>query len=619
MNTSHTPAEPLKFTCPRCNQTVTATDGQAGTRTQCPHCQQTIKVPGTPSSPINTGRQGRVQVVTRGGAQTRELTLVCTHCQTPLQAHLDQVGQTITCSDCLESILVEPPSSTAPSEPPVQAADESQNPQQPSSVAVQPDAGPPPDRQSGSDASESDTSESDASPDADDFDDYSLEELDTQPWQSTPAAAKTRRDESATSAEADDDEYKLADLDETPPPAKTNIPENDSRIISIGEEAEEEIVAMEAVNKPSSRQPPAPVTPDSNAVTEVNPNEEFGILCRLCGTRIYVRIRDVGQEVKCPDCHSQNLIDKPKTARRKRPTTDHTESDHLDLVKLQPETEVARPENQEMRKMAQQTLQQAREKKPTYFKEEQPGLEVETPPIVLLKFLLNPHTIGYWVILSVGVTILASCFYFAINPPGQDLNASIAKVIWVSFWILTSVSGCLAIGFLSVTLLTIAGETTNGTLNIEHWPPVTGFLDWALDTLYVVNSAVIAALPGAIIAAPLIFFEVPMWISLVPVALSVSVLFSILFASMLENRSCFNPVALPIWRSLKANTSCWTMFYMAGPIMLIGAYAIGCGYAFGSILANGFISAGIVGLLFVYFRLLGWVIWKVREQIATEE
>ena len=613
MNTSHTPAEPLKFTCPRCNQTVTATDGQAGTRTQCPHCQQTIKVPGTPSSPINTGRQGRVQVVTRGGSQTHELTLVCTHCQTPLQAHLDQVGQTITCSECLESILVEAPSSPSPSQPPVQATGESRNPQHPRSEAEQTDAGNPSDRQSGSNASGSD-----ANPDADDFDDYSLEEVDTQPWQSTPAAPKTRRGDSATSAETDDDEYKLADLDKTPSPAKTNIPENDSRTISVGEDAEEEIVAMEAVNKPSSRQPPAPVTPDNSAVTEVNPNEEFGILCRLCGTRIYVRIRDVGQEVKCPDCHSQNLIDKPKTARRKRPATAYTESDHLDLVKLQPETEVARPENQEMRKMAQQTLQQAREKSPAYFKEEQPGLELETPPIVLLKFLLNPHTFGYWGILSVGVTILASCFYFAINPPGQDLNASIAKVIWISFWILTSVSGCLTIGFLSVTLLTIAGETSTGTLNIEHWPPVTGFLDWALDTLYVVNSAVIAALPGAIITAPLIFFEVRMWISLFPVALSASALFSIPFASMLENRSCFNPVALPIWRSLKANASCWTVFYLAGPIMLIGAYAIGCGYAFGNILANGFISAGIVGLLFVYFRLLGWVIWKVREQIATE-
>ena len=209
MNTSHTPAEPLKFTCPRCNQTVTATDAQAGTRTQCPHCQQTIKVPGTPSSPINTKGQDRVQVVTSWGSQTGELTLVCTHCQTPLQAHLDQVGQTITCSECLESILVELPSSTAPSEPPVQAADESQNPQQPSSAAVQPDAGNPADRQSGADAS----------PDEDDFDDYSLEEVDTQPWQSTPAAPATRRGESATSAETDDDEYKLADLGETPSPA----------------------------------------------------------------------------------------------------------------------------------------------------------------------------------------------------------------------------------------------------------------------------------------------------------------------------------------------------------------------------------------------------------------
>ncbi|MEE3369048.1 MAG: hypothetical protein VX346_06880 [Planctomycetota bacterium] len=375
---------------------------------------------------------------------------------------------------------------------------------------------------------------------------------------------------------------------------------------------------MEAVNKPSSRQPPAPVTPDSNAVTKVNPNEEFGILCRLCGTRIYVRVRDIGQEVKCPDCHSKTLIDKPKTTRRKRPATPHAESDHIDLVKLQAEKEVARPENQEKRKMAQQTLQQARERQPTYFKEEQPGIELETPPIVLLKFLLQPQTLGYWGILSIGVAFVASCFYFALDPPGQDLSEGVAKVIWVSFWILTSISGCLVAGFLSVTLLTIAGETTNGTLNIEHWPPLTGFLDWALDTLYVINSAVIAALPGMIIAAPLILLGVPMWISLFPVALSVSALLAIIFASMLENRSCFNPVALTIWRSLKANNSCWTVFYLAGPIILISVYALGCAYAFGNILANGFISVGTVGLLFVYFRLLGWVIWKVREQIATK-
>ena len=553
-------------------------------------------------------------MVTSPGSQTGELTLVCTHCQTPLQAHLDQVGQTITCSECLESILVAPPSSTAPSQPPVQATGGSRNPQHPRSEADQPNAGNPADRQSGSDASGAD-----ASPDADEFDDYSLAEVDKQPWQSTPAESTPQSDRSAAPPSIDDDdEYKLADIDASASTEKPGTSETDSRISGADEGVEEEIVAMEAVNKASLRQPPGPATPDSNAVTEVNPNEEFGILCRLCGTRIYVRIRDVGQEVKCPDCHSKTLIDKPKTTRRKRPTTAHTESDHLDLVKLQPATEVAHPENQEMRKMAQQTLQQAREKQPAYFKEEQPGLELETPPIVLLKFLLQPQTFGYWIILSFGVTFVASCFYFAVNPPGQDLSEGIAKAIGVAIWILTSISGCLVVGFLSVTLLTIAGETSNGTLNIEHWPPVTGFLDWALDTLYVINSAVIAALPGVIITAPLILLEVRMWISLIPVALSVSALLSILFASMLENRSCFNPVALPIWRSLKANTSCWTVFYLAGPIMLISAYAIGCGYALGNIIANGFISVGIVGLLFVYFRLLGWVIWKVREQIAAK-
>lgn len=614
MNTRQTPADPLKFTCPRCNQTVTATDAQAGTRTQCPHCQQTIKVPGTPSSSTNTDSQDRIQVLNSPGSQTGELTLTCTHCQTPLQAHLDQVGQTITCSECLESNLVKPPTNTAPSQPPLQAAGGSRNPQHHPTEAGQPDTSNPADKQSGTASSGAD-----ASLDADEFDDYSLAEVDKQPWQSTPAESTPQSDRSAPPPSIDDDdEYKLADIDEPASTGKLDTSVADSRTSSADEGVEEEIVAMEAVNKASLRQSPGPTAPDSNAVTAVNPNEEFGILCRLCGTRIYVRIRDIGQEVKCPDCHSKTLIDQPKTTRRKRPTTAHMESDHLDLVKLQPATEVAHPENQEMRKMAKQTLQQAREKQPAYFKEQQPGLELETPPIVLLKFLLQPQTFGYWGILSVGVTLVASCFYFAVNPPGQDLGEGTAKVIWVAIWILTSISGCLVVGFLSITLLTIAGETTNGTLNIEHWPPLTGFLDWALDTLYVINSTVIAALPGALFTAPLILFGVPMWISLIPVALSVSALLSILFASMLENRSCFNPVALPIWRSLKANTSCWTVFYLAGPIMLISAYAIGCGYALGNILANGFISVGIVGLLFVYFRLLGWVIWKVREQIAAK-
>ena len=618
MNTRQTPADPLKFTCPRCNQTVTATDAQSGTRTQCPHCQQTIKVPGTPSSTTSSGREDHGQALSSPGAQTGELTLICTHCQTLLQAHLNQVGQSITCSECLESILVEAPSKPAPPlRPPVQITGDQQAPQSRASEATLGGADAP-----GDDQSETAADREGANLDTDDFDDYTLAEVDAQPWSTTSGSSTSQPASQSSSPEVDEEnEYKLADPEVHPPPIPAKPTEADSRITSDGEGADEEIVVMEAVNKVPKLHPSDPIepaTPADSALTEVNPDEEFGILCRLCGTRIYVRMRNVGQEVKCPDCHSKTTITKPTKTRPKRPATAHLDSDHLDLEKLDPELDETRSKNHEKRKMAQKTMQEAREKKPTYFKEEGPSLELETPPIALIKFLVQPQTLGYWGFLAVGATFLASFFYFALNPPGQGGNAGIARVIWVCLWILTSLSGVLVVGFTSVTLLTIAGETANGTLTIENWPPATGFLDWALDTLYVTNSFFIAALPGAAITAPLVFLGAPMWVCLVPVVLSLAALVPILFASMFENRSSFNPVATMVWRSLKANTSCWTTFYVISPIILISAYAIGCGYGYGYILANFFISIAIVGLIFVYFRLLGWVIWKVREQSGTE-
>ncbi len=53
------------------------------------------------------------------------------------------------------------------------------------------------------------------------------------------------------------------------------------------------------------------------------------MVCSLCGTRIYVKIAKIGQEVKCPDCHSRNLVIGPKEegiAKAKGPTLEGTEN-----------------------------------------------------------------------------------------------------------------------------------------------------------------------------------------------------------------------------------------------------------------------------------------------------
>ena len=49
--------------------------------------------------------------------------------------------------------------------------------------------------------------------------------------------------------------------------------------------------------------------------------KDVAVVCNLCGTRIYVKLEKIGQEVKCPDCHSRNLVVGPKeegAARRQR-------------------------------------------------------------------------------------------------------------------------------------------------------------------------------------------------------------------------------------------------------------------------------------------------------------
>ena len=607
MNTSETPHEHLPFICPRCNQTVTATTAQAGTRTECPHCRQTIKVPGTQPT-TNTAGTAPSSATVLGDPRSKnaQLVITCTYCETSLHASLDQVGQAITCSECLESVVVPPIEEASPVTPTAPPPVSSANPPGNSASAIPP---------------------------AGEQDEYKLADQDDEIWsevRSSPSP-QTAGDPAATAAQ-EEDEYKLADLDSDPVPLPpVTQPTTDGLVL---ENNDDEIVELEAVDNDRDGMPPSagptppadrlglePLTDAGNpASAELSPadaNREFGILCGLCGTRMYVRMRDVGKEVKCPDCYSMTLVYEPKKKPRSRGATDASENDdHRDLVKLAPEVEIERPEDDAKRVLAQSTLRRAQENETQHRRDQDPGLELETPPLVLLKFLLQPHTVGYWLLLGLGGATLASCLYYAVNPPSVDA-ASLAKLISFALWCLTSIVGVLVLAFASVTLWTVAGETANGTRNVEHLPPVMGFLDWALDTLYVHNATWLGALPGAAIALSIHWLGVPLWISLIFVVLSLAIIFPVVLAGMLQSDSAFVPFSPVIWRSLKQQSASWSTFYLVSPLILLIAYGAGCGYAYGNPIVNFPLSLVVVVMLFVYFRLLGWVVWKIREQNST--
>ncbi len=55
---------------------------------------------------------------------------------------------------------------------------------------------------------------------------------------------------------------------------------------------------------------------------------DVAVVCNLCGTRTHVKLEKIGTEVKCPDCHSRNLVVGPKeegAAKTKGPTLEGTE------------------------------------------------------------------------------------------------------------------------------------------------------------------------------------------------------------------------------------------------------------------------------------------------------
>jgi hypothetical protein len=67
--------------------------------------------------------------------------------------------------------------------------------------------------------------------------------------------------------------------------------------------------------------------------------KDVAVVCQLCGTRIYVKIAKIGQEVKCPDCHSRNLVVGPKeegAAKAKGPTLEGTEEYGMSQVVERP-------------------------------------------------------------------------------------------------------------------------------------------------------------------------------------------------------------------------------------------------------------------------------------------
>jgi hypothetical protein len=237
-----------------------------------------------------------------------------------------------------------------------------------------------------------------------------------------------------------------------------------------------------------------------------------------------------------------------------------------------------------------------------------------TPPLALFfggtfRFPFYMQTLRPSLTLVIGAILVLAAVWLATWSQASDSDADdrFARVAYWHSLLLAMVPGTMvAIAWIiaaSAYAVTVVRETSCGADAVESWPNFF-MLEGLGDVVFVLNGLILAALPGVLAA--------PLWHRLevsraLGIAVTISVLFPIIFLSLLDRNSPVSPLSPNVWRSVLHAWRVWLGFYM---VTLSAAAAAGgmvaaaarYGGPIGAVAAGGALAG--IGWL-AYFRLLG--------------
>ncbi len=362
-------------------------------------------------------------------------------------------------------------------------------------------------------------------------------------------------------------------------------------------------------------------------------NDEFGIDCRVCGTRLHVRRAQIGDTVKCPDCHSPLVVKAPPKPKPTAPP----EYEEAELFKLSepielPSTTYVPPGNPVggtasggppatgtatgarsaagggtvMQNAARALLEKARVQQEEAEAEERESSS-ERFTEGLLAFFAGPQALIRLAILAVWFEVAMTLFRWALGiRVSEDAPAVIAES--------TSLVAIIALILVGLTFLYAAAacglalvqDSSNGLRRIENWPRAN-FLTWGRDVFYIINAWFLAALPGAIVGILLGLAGIKGAV-LFTAAASFAGLFPPILLSMLESNSALAPVNNDVWVSIRERPNPWKLTYLITAIITMGGLT-----ALVVSLISGFFvgllgAAAMAACMMFYFRTIGWLI-----------
>ena len=375
-------------------------------------------------------------------------------------------------------------------------------------------------------------------------------------------------------------------------------------------------------------------------------SEQFGVVCGLCGTRIYATPDQVGQELTCPDCHSKVPIRAPKVRKKSPPPPPPDDDDDEDTFRLSELEE--RPQSDYLQRASQALAagagaaagdgasegppkRRASESgKPTGLNliadqarsvlakakaemEEAERSKAKLPdrPFVtgMISFLFDVRAATRWLVLTFllqgALSILAMA---ADHDAGALLMMPVAVFLFLFLWTAP------------VCYLAILQDTANGYDMIEQWPGVN-VIEWMGEAFYVINAFFASATPGVLFGVLLTCGGVPKSFAFFFVLVSFFTLFPVFLLSMVEEGSPLSIASSAIWRSLLVARPLWIKFYLfslgiafaalMGMVIAVAALKY-ASPAIGFVLC-GVAIAFVIAVTMVYFRLLGRLAWCLSE------
>lgn len=328
---------------------------------------------------------------------------------------------------------------------------------------------------------------------------------------------------------------------------------------------------------------------------------EYSVVCKVCGTVLYVRPSSVGKQIRCPDCHSE--FPQPAPKPKKKPT--EARWDERDApVQLAP-AEGANP-----RIVSRETVntKSILDKAAEELKREAKELDgvsgtfdTEDWLAMVFGFLSDRSLVVAVAILSVFAAIFGYVFH-SLGPYVLDQEYWHLQLARLLMFVLGFIPILCAVMLCS---LAIIPKAANRLTKLEEWP--FGKLGDSLGELMMLFIAIAGTYAiGLPVGSALFKMRAPYLIYGSIPTLSLWGLLPIVLLSMIESGSLFPPVTRSILKSLSQKPDAWGAMYMqTGIAMAIFFVMTQVAFLYGPI---------AVAILFLLFP---WLFCFIANQYGT--